>query len=74
MDVVKSIIQTQTFVGETPKYKGMFHVFHEVYTDVGLRGFTKGITPTILRSIPASAAGFLVYELANRMLPQHHKE
>lgn len=66
-DVVKSIVQTQTFVGETPKYNGMLHCFETVYREAGLKGFTKGFTPTVLRSIPASATGFLAYELVQQI-------
>ena len=68
---MKSIIQTQSFVGSSPKYEGMFHCFATVYKDAGWRGFTKGYAATVLRAIPASAAGFAVYELAQKVFPSN---
>jgi len=69
VDVVKSIVQTQPFIGDTPKYDGMIHCFQSVYKDAGLSGFSKGFAATMLRSVPASAAGWLVYELTQKIFP-----
>jgi len=65
-DVVKSKVQNQ----KNPP-KGFFYVFttiSSIYKSEGARALTRGITPTILRSIPAAGSTFTVYELTMRML------
>ncbi|CAG8484777.1 7610_t:CDS:2 [Ambispora leptoticha] len=64
-DVIKSQIQNQP---DPPK--GIFYVlttFKKVYETEGLRVLTRGITPTIIRSLPAAGATFTVYELSMRL-------
>lgn len=66
LDVVKSKVQNM----KNPP-KGFFYVFttiSSIYKTEGARAFTRGITPTILRSLPAAGSTFTVYELTMRML------
>ncbi|CAG8501157.1 6051_t:CDS:2 [Diversispora eburnea] len=69
LDVIKSIVQNQ----HNPP-KGLFYVFtifKTIYKKEGAQAFTRGITPTILRSIPAAGATFTVYELTMRMFQSY---
>lgn len=66
-DVVKTRIQIQA--GPTPTYKGTLDCFRILYRQGGAGALFKGYVPTVLRSFPANAVGFLVYELTLRFLP-----
>ncbi|RIA99285.1 mitochondrial carrier [Glomus cerebriforme] len=65
-DVVKSKVQNH----KNPP-KGILYVFttiNSIYKNEGARAFTRGISPTILRSLPAAGSTFTVYELTMRIL------
>jgi solute carrier family 25 (mitochondrial carnitine/acylcarnitine transporter), member 20/29 len=66
-DVVKSKMQSDGF-GEKMRYKGMNDCFRQTYRSEGLRGFWKGIGPTLLRAMPVSAGTFAVVELTMRAI------
>ncbi|KAG7107433.1 Mitochondrial glycine transporter YMC1 like protein [Verticillium longisporum] len=66
-DVVKSKMQTDGF-GAAQKYKTMRDCFAQTYRGEGLRGFWKGIGPTLLRAMPVSAATFATVELTMRLI------
>ncbi|CAN1344364.1 Folate transporter 1, chloroplastic [Linum perenne] len=54
--------QQRPGVDGTQRYINSFHVVKETFRFEGFHGFYKGITPTILKSLPTSAITFLVYE------------
>ncbi|KAE8445590.1 hypothetical protein EG329_013223 [Mollisiaceae sp. DMI_Dod_QoI] len=66
-DVVKSKMQSDGF-GEKQKFKGMNDCFRQTYRAEGLRGFWKGIAPTLLRAMPVSAGTFAVVEMTMRAI------
>ncbi|KAK8663960.1 hypothetical protein V6N13_083765 [Hibiscus sabdariffa] len=45
-----------------PRYMNSWHVVKETARFEGLRGFYKGITPNLLKNVPASSITFIVYE------------
>ncbi|KAI9803329.1 MAG: hypothetical protein M1826_004974 [Phylliscum demangeonii] len=59
LDVVKSKMQTDGF-GTLMKYPTMRSCFAHIWRVEGLRGFWKGIGPTLLRAMPVSAGTFAV--------------
>ncbi|KAK3168170.1 hypothetical protein OEA41_004616 [Lepraria neglecta] len=59
LDVIKSKMQSDGF-GPNMKYKGMRDCFAQTWRSEGLRGFWKGIGPTLLRAMPVSAGTFAV--------------
>jgi len=59
LDVVKSKMQNDGF-GAAMRYRGMNDCFRQTYAREGLRGFWKGIGPTLLRAMPVSAGTFAV--------------
>ena len=69
-DTVKTEMQTRQ-TGSAPA-KSFFSTFRDIYRASGLRGLYRGLTPTLMRAMPANAAVFLVYEkstiAANNML------
>ncbi|PNS21318.1 hypothetical protein CAC42_1097 [Sphaceloma murrayae] len=66
-DVVKSKMQTDR-LGKEQVYKSMRDVFAQTYRREGLRGFWKGIAPTLLRAMPVSAGTFATVEVTMRLI------
>jgi solute carrier family 25 carnitine/acylcarnitine transporter 20/29 len=66
-DVVKSKMQTDGF-GADQKYKTMRACFAQTWKAEGMRGFWKGIGPTLLRAMPVSAGTFAVAEMTMRAI------
>lgn len=66
-DIIKSKMQTDGFGGEK-KYHSMRDCFAKTFQAEGLRGFWKGIAPTLLRALPVSAGTFAVVEMTRRAI------
>ncbi|KAI0409273.1 mitochondrial carrier domain-containing protein [Xylaria palmicola] len=66
-DVVKSKMQTDGF-GPDMRYRSMRDCFAQTWRAEGMRGFWKGIGPTLLRAMPVSAGTFAVVEATMRAL------
>lgn len=66
-DVVKSKMQTDG-LGDKMRYRSMRDCFAQTYKAEGMRGFWKGIGPTLLRAMPVSAGTFAVAELTLRAI------
>jgi len=58
-DVVKSKMQSDGF-GREQRYGSMRDCFAKTWRGEGMRGFWKGIGPTLLRAMPVSAGTFAV--------------
>ncbi|KAF3357662.1 hypothetical protein VdG1_05765 [Verticillium dahliae VDG1] len=54
--------------GPAQRYATMRDCFAQTYRAEGLRGFWKGIAPTLLRAMPVSAATFATVELTMRLI------
>jgi len=67
LDVVKSKMQTDGF-GASQRYKTMRDCFAQTWRVEGIRGFWKGIGPTLLRAMPVSAGTFAVVEATMRAI------
>ncbi|KAI0006734.1 mitochondrial carrier [Xylariaceae sp. FL0662B] len=66
-DVVKSKMQTDGF-GKDMRYKTMRDCFAQTWRAEGMRGFWKGIGPTLLRAMPVSGGTFAVVEATMRAI------
>ncbi|KAK8619131.1 hypothetical protein V6N13_133098 [Hibiscus sabdariffa] len=51
-----------------PRYMNSWHVVKETTRFEGLRGFYRGITPNLLKNVPASSITFIVYENVLKLL------
>lgn len=67
--VVKSKLQTQN-PWAADRYRGILDCTRRLYASEGWRGLWRGFTPCALRSVPANAVTFIVYERAKSMLEQ----
>lgn len=59
LDVVKSKMQTDGF-GDKMRYRNMRDCFAQTWRAEGVRGFWRGIGPTLMRALPVSAGTFAV--------------
>ena len=66
-DVIKSKMQTDGF-GTGQRYKTMRDCFAQTFAREGVRGFWKGLGPTLLRAMPVSAGTFAVVEATMRAI------
>lgn len=66
-DVIKSKMQTDGF-GANQKYPTMRSCFAATYRADGLKGFWRGIWPTLFRAMPVSAGTFAVVEMTMRAI------
>lgn len=66
-DVVKSKLQSDGF-GEQQRYGGVRDCFEKTWRGEGVRGFWRGLGPTLVRAMPVSAGTFAVVELVMRAL------
>lgn len=60
LDVAKTRLQNQG--AGTPVYRGSFGTLHKILLDEGIRGWYRGLTPTMLGYLPSWAIYFSVYE------------
>ncbi|KAM7250448.1 hypothetical protein ACFE04_022331 [Oxalis oulophora] len=60
--VVRARLQQRPNIDGKPRYMDSWHVLKETARFEGIRGFYKGITPNLLKNVPASAITFIVYE------------
>lgn len=65
-DVVKSVIQVDDHTN--PKYSSSTDAFKKILRSQGIKGLFRGFGPAMVRSIPANAACFLVYEMTKSSL------
>ncbi|KAF5351708.1 hypothetical protein D9756_007651 [Leucocoprinus leucothites] len=69
IDMIKSRMQTDGFTPATgQKYKSTLDCVRTVWRTEGLPAFTRGLTPTLIRSPFANGATFLGFEMAARVL------
>lgn len=74
LDTVKRRMQVQVLqntlvgVGAMPKYTNMGQCFVDTLRSEGVPGLYKGITPTIIKSVAATAITFAAYEGAKEFL------
>jgi solute carrier family 25 carnitine/acylcarnitine transporter 20/29 len=73
MSVIKSKLQTDFFPSSIPgapqpQYRSMADCFRQVWAKQGLKGFTNGLGPTLIRSPFANGATFVGFEIMMRAL------
>lgn len=67
-DVVKNRMMAQPDVKDR-KYKTVRECWSKIYKTEGLKGFYRGFTPCIMRSIPANGFSWVAIELVMKHLP-----
>lgn len=67
-DVVKQTIMTDSPIRAEKKFPRWIDAAKHIYNQNGVRGFTKGFGPSILRSFPANAAALAAFEAVMRFI------
>ncbi|KAE8230348.1 hypothetical protein CF326_g4652 [Tilletia indica] len=67
-DVIKSRLQTDAIQASSRQYTGPLDCAAQIMRTSGLRGFLKGLGPTLVRAPIANAATFAAFETAARNL------
>ena len=62
IDIIKTRIQAQSLRKPHKIRIGILENMKELYSEAGVKGFYKGITPCLARSIPAIGMSFVVFE------------
>ncbi|GMN29306.1 hypothetical protein TIFTF001_002389 [Ficus carica] len=60
--VIRARLQQRPSNEGVPRYMDSWHVVKETARFEGLRGFYRGITPNLLKNVPAASITFIVYE------------
>lgn len=65
-DIIKTRIQLDQGYGFRSKWYdgGVLDCTRDIYRKEGLRGFTRGLAPCLIRAFIANAVGFYIYEKA----------
>ncbi|AET03859.2 putative mitochondrial carrier protein [Medicago truncatula] len=66
--VIRSRLQQRPGGDGIHRYMDSWHVVKETARFEGVRGFYKGITPNLLKNVPASSITFIVYENVLKLL------
>ena len=61
VDLIKSAVQTDAFVTGHRCYSGVLDATRKLHTEGGVLRFYKGMTPCLMRSIPANAVLLTTY-------------
>jgi len=72
IDLLKIKVQSQIgktdALGNKQQYSGVFDAGKKIYSSYGFRGLYQGLTPTVMRNVPAFGGYFLAFEAVKRML------
>lgn len=68
LDVIKTSMQTDSIVKSERTFRNIVHCASSLYRSGGFSAFFRGISPCLMRSIPANAACFYAYEKSKQIL------
>ena len=62
LDIVKTAVQCDAIDPAQRRYAGAADAARKLWAEGGARRFSAGLSPALMRSFPANAAGFAIYE------------
>lgn len=68
INVLRTRLQSQGTAIHPPVYNGMWDVAVKTVRGDGIRGLFKGITPNLLKVVPAVSITYVVYDNSKRVL------
>ncbi|OCH89880.1 mitochondrial carrier [Obba rivulosa] len=68
LDVVKSRVQLREAPPSGTPVQYIAHELRTIVSESGLRGLFRGLTPSLIRSVPAAASTFAAFELTREFL------
>ncbi|KIM25974.1 hypothetical protein M408DRAFT_73637, partial [Serendipita vermifera MAFF 305830] len=66
LNLVRTRLQASGSSGHPQVYTGMWDVVNKTYAKEGVRGFYRGLLPTLAKVVPAVSISYVVYESAKR--------
>ncbi|KAG6700928.1 hypothetical protein I3842_08G137900 [Carya illinoinensis] len=72
--VIRARLQQRPSSEGIPRYMDSWHVVKETVRFEGVKGFYKGITPNLLKNVPAASITFIVYENVLKLLKMTRKK
>lgn len=70
IDVIKTKVQVQK---RDETFRSLINLIRDTYHGQGINGLYRGLSPTIMRTFPATGVLFCVYELVNSTLSNEVK-
>lgn len=70
-DVIKSAMQSDDVIKSKRQYDGLVDCVRKLYHEDGWRRFFRGLTPCLMRSLPANATMFVVVEKTRLFLNRY---
>ncbi|KAF2842140.1 calcium dependent mitochondrial carrier protein-like protein [Patellaria atrata CBS 101060] len=68
MNLIRTRLQSQGTVQHPRTYTGIWDVLHQTVKGEGIRGLFKGLTPNLLKVVPAVSITYVVYENSKKMM------
>lgn len=68
LNLLRTRLQTQGTATHRPTYRGVWDVATRTVRNEGVRGLFKGITPNLLKVVPAVSLSYVAYENSKRIL------
>ncbi|KAK4047617.1 hypothetical protein OIV83_005275 [Microbotryomycetes sp. JL201] len=68
LNVIRTRLQAQGTPAHPQVYTGVRDAAHRCYVNDGWRGFYKGLTPTLVKVVPAVAISYAVYDTSKKVL------
>lgn len=68
INLLRTRLQAQGTVLHPPTYDGIWDVAQKTVKNEGVRGLFKGITPNLLKVVPAVSITYVVYEKSKKVL------
>ena len=68
LNLVRTRLQASGSSGHPQVYTGMWDVARKTHANEGIRGFYRGLLPTLAKVVPAVSISYVVYEHSKRHL------
>ncbi|KAG8830361.1 hypothetical protein FRC18_008202 [Serendipita sp. 400] len=68
LNLVRTRLQASGSSGHPQVYTGMWDVVQKTHANEGIRGFYRGLLPTLAKVVPAVSISYVVYEHSKRQL------
>ncbi|ORX81515.1 mitochondrial carrier [Anaeromyces robustus] len=66
--LVRTRLQAQGTVGHPMRYKNSLDVIRKTYARESIRGFYKGMVPTLIKNVPSASISYVIYELCKKYM------
>jgi len=66
--LVRTRLQAQGTVGHPMRYKNSLDVIRKTYARESMRGFYKGIVPTLIKNVPSASISYVIYEICKKYM------